>query len=111
MIAHFLLGNLNYQNFCFSINVQHFSFVLTDLDSKWTFGFCRHDPKTETALVFLSHLPWHEVFAKILNSVAELIRSSLPEELDNFLYILLQSKVPLPGTTLSFSYNSGKNVS
>ncbi|KAK6627238.1 hypothetical protein RUM44_009715 [Polyplax serrata] len=91
-------------------NVQHFSFVLTDLDSKWTFGFCRHDPKTETALVFLSHLPWHEVFVKVLNSVAELIRSSVPEELDNFLYILLQSKVPLPGTTLSFSYNNGQNV-
>lgn len=95
----------------FSINVQHFSFVLTDLDSKWTFGFCRHDPKTETALVFLSHLPWHEVFAKVLNSVAELIRSSMPDQLDKFLCKLLESKVPLPGATLSFSYNNDQNVS
>jgi hypothetical protein len=48
----------------FSVVVQHFSFVLTSIDSKWTFGFCRHDPKTETALVVLSALPWHETFYK-----------------------------------------------
>jgi len=54
--------------FCyiFSLLVQHFSFVLTSIDSKWTFGFCRHDPKTETALVVLSALPWHETFYKLV---------------------------------------------
>lgn len=46
--------------------VQHFSFVLTSIDSKWTFGFCRHDPKTDTALVILSALPWHEIFYKLV---------------------------------------------
>lgn len=46
--------------------VQHFSFVLTSIDSKWTFGFCRHDPKTDTALVILSVLPWHEIFYKLV---------------------------------------------
>lgn len=96
---------------CFSSNIQHFSFVLTNLDSKWTFGFCRHDPKTETALVFLSHLPWHEVFVKILNCVAELIRCSKPEELNNFLYVLLHSKVPDSGASLTISYNNDQNVS
>ncbi|CAD1473823.1 unnamed protein product, partial [Heterotrigona itama] len=45
-----------------NLMVQHFSFVLTSIDSKWTFGFCRHDPKTDTALVILSALPWHEIF-------------------------------------------------
>lgn len=56
-----------YHCFCvFSVLVQHFSFVLTSIDSKWTFGFCRHDPKRETALVILSALPWHETFYKFV---------------------------------------------
>lgn len=53
-----------YALFTFSTIIQHYSFVLTSIDSKWTFGFCRHDPKTETALVLLSYLPWHESFYK-----------------------------------------------
>ena len=35
--------------------VQNFSFVLTDLDAHWTFGFCRIAPKSETALVSHRH--------------------------------------------------------
>lgn len=54
-----LLGNI-----FFSDVIQHYSFVLTDLESKWTFGFCRHDPKSETAIVVLSYLPWHQGFYK-----------------------------------------------
>ncbi len=34
-----------------SLNVQSFSFVLTNLDAQWTFGFCRLSPNSETALV------------------------------------------------------------
>lgn len=48
----------------FSKVIQHYSFVLTDIESKWTFGFCRHDPRSETALVVLSYLPWHHAFYK-----------------------------------------------
>ncbi|KAL0280357.1 UNVERIFIED_CONTAM: hypothetical protein PYX00_001670 [Menopon gallinae] len=91
-------------------NIQHFSFVLTEANSKWTFGFCRHDPKTETALVFLSYLPWFEIFVKVLNCVAELIKTSNPEELSNFLYFLYESRVPSPGATLAISYDNNKST-
>jgi hypothetical protein len=50
--------------------------VLTNLEAKWTFGFCRLAPNSETALVFLSYLPWHELFYKLLNQCAELTQSS-----------------------------------
>ncbi|GBN49692.1 DENN domain-containing protein 1A, partial [Araneus ventricosus] len=52
--------------------VQHFSFVLTNIDSEWTFGFCRHASNSSSCFVILSYLPWHEVFYKILNHIAEL---------------------------------------
>ena len=41
--------------FFFRSSVQNFSFVLTDLDAHWTFGFCRIAPKSETALVSHRH--------------------------------------------------------
>ncbi|XP_008554860.1 DENN domain-containing protein 1A isoform X2 [Microplitis demolitor] len=83
------------------ITVQHFSFVLTSIDSKWTFGFCRHDPKTETALVILSSLPWHEMFYKLLNLIATLTTSSNSGDLWKFLGDVYASNVPMPGTSVT----------
>lgn len=53
--------------------VMHFSFVLTSLDSKWTFGFCRHSASpANTCFVLLSSLPWHDTFYKLLNEISSL---------------------------------------
>lgn len=57
-----------------SPNVIHFSFVLTSIDSKWSFGFIRHPPHPgDTCLVLLSSLPWHDTFYKLLNYISSLI--------------------------------------
>ncbi|KAK0158141.1 hypothetical protein PV328_009180 [Microctonus aethiopoides] len=81
--------------------VQHFSFVLTSIDSKWTFGFCRHDPKTETALVILSSLPWHEMFYKLLNHIAILTTSNNSGDLWKCLGDVYASNVPMPGASVT----------
>ncbi|KAL0102788.1 hypothetical protein PUN28_018228 [Cardiocondyla obscurior] len=81
--------------------VQHFSFVLTSIDSKWTFGFCRHDPKTETALVILSALPWHETFYKLLNHIASLTSNANGDDLWKFLENVHTCGVPVPGNSIS----------
>ncbi|XP_031849348.1 DENN domain-containing protein 1A isoform X2 [Nomia melanderi] len=89
--------------------VQHFSFVLTSIDSKWTFGFCRHDPKTDTGLVILSALPWHEIFYKLLNKIATLIQSSdNGEDLWNFLESVYNSTVPIPGSSVTVPVPNSK---
>ncbi|XP_049812793.1 DENN domain-containing protein 1A-like isoform X3 [Schistocerca nitens] len=90
--------------------VQHYSFVLTSIDSKWTFGFCRHDPKTETALVILSFLPWHESFYKLLNHVAEITHNSNTEELYRFLNAVYEGNVPEPGTVMQVPFNNGESI-
>nr|CAD7424686.1 unnamed protein product [Timema monikensis] len=89
--------------------VQHYSFVLTSVDSKWTFGFCRHDPKSETALVVLSYLPWHESFYKFLNHIAQLTHGPKSDELWTFLEAVYQSAVPDPGGTLKVAFNDEKD--
>ncbi|XP_076670470.1 DENN domain-containing protein 1B isoform X6 [Andrena cerasifolii] len=88
--------------------VQHFSFVLTSIDSKWTFGFCRHDPKTDTALVILSALPWHEIFYKLLNNIATLMSSGTGEDLWKFLETVYKSTVPIPGSSISIPVPNSK---
>ena len=88
--------------------MQHFSFVLTSLDSKWTFGFCRQAPNCGTALVITSSLPWHEFFFKILNQIAELMQH--PSDLKSFLDALHQREVPEPGTTLHITYGKAQHV-
>jgi len=84
--------------------VQHFSFVLTNLEAKWTFGFCRYAPNGSTALVFLSSLPWHEFFYKLLNLSAELTQAPDSGELWRFLEGVYRSPLPHPGLTYSLEY-------
>jgi hypothetical protein len=56
--------------------ITHFSFVLTAIDSRWTFGFCRHLPSPDrSCLLLLSSLPWHDTFFKLLNHLSALIQA------------------------------------
>ncbi|KAF2360855.1 uDENN domain [Trinorchestia longiramus] len=84
--------------------VLNFSFVLTALDSTFTFGFCRHSPNAESALVVLSHLPWDSTFYKILNLCSELQSSDSPGDVWSFLQTLYTAPVPDPGSDLTLTY-------
>ncbi|XP_026960714.1 DENN domain-containing protein 1A isoform X6 [Sagmatias obliquidens] len=50
---------------------QNFTFVLTDIDSKQRFGFCRLSSGAKSCFCILSYLPWFEVFYKLLNILAD----------------------------------------
>ncbi|XP_073975172.1 DENN domain-containing protein 1B-like isoform X2 [Rhodnius prolixus] len=89
--------------------IQHYSFVLTSVDSKWTFGFCRHDPKSATAVVLLSFLPWHETFYKLLNNISDLLHNTQTDLLSTFLNKVYTSKVPDPGMSVQVSLNNNTN--
>lgn len=89
--------------------VQHYSFVLTSVDSKYTFCFCRYDPKANAALVLLSDLPWHDIFYKLLNCIANLLNSPERGELTSFLEAC-RIRPPMPGHTLKVTYNAGHSV-
>uniref|UniRef100_A0A8C0L4H5 DENN domain containing 1C n=1 Tax=Canis lupus dingo TaxID=286419 RepID=A0A8C0L4H5_CANLU len=53
--------------------VQHFTFALTDLSGTRRFGFCHLRAGAHSCLCILSHLPWFEVFYKLLNTVGDLL--------------------------------------
>uniref|UniRef100_A0AAZ3S2M9 UDENN domain-containing protein n=1 Tax=Oncorhynchus tshawytscha TaxID=74940 RepID=A0AAZ3S2M9_ONCTS len=50
---------------------QNFTFVLTDIESKQRFGFCRYSSGAHSCYCILSYLPWFEVFYKFLNILAD----------------------------------------
>jgi DENN domain-containing protein 1 len=89
--------------------VQQFNFVLTDIDSKWTFGYVRHGTRSETALVVLSSLPWHESFHKFLNVISEMIESPNSSQVWSMLQTVHEMQPPDPGGTLSVNYNDGQD--
>ncbi|XP_037299867.1 DENN domain-containing protein 1A isoform X3 [Manduca sexta] len=88
---------------------QHYSFVLTSVDSKYTFCFCRYDPKSNTSLVLLSHLPWHDIFYKLLNCIANIIHSPEKSQLTSFLEAC-RIRPPMPGHTLKVIYDAGHSA-
>ncbi|XP_028394676.1 DENN domain-containing protein 1A-like isoform X2 [Dendronephthya gigantea] len=85
--------------------VQHFAFVLTDIDGFFRFGFCRYPPKAKTCLCILSDLPAFEMFYGILNTLAELENTAKDQPLTSkqFLDLVLDSQVPEPGTKFTVS--------
>ncbi|XP_054157247.1 DENN domain-containing protein 1B-like [Oppia nitens] len=93
--------------------VTHFSFVLTNIDSKWTFGFCRHAPRGHTCLVMLSYLPWHSTFFRVLNHCAELTNNTSAADgilLSKFLEAVYVADIPQPGLQLNVTYCDNNKI-
>uniref|UniRef100_H3BHT7 DENN domain containing 1A n=1 Tax=Latimeria chalumnae TaxID=7897 RepID=H3BHT7_LATCH len=95
---------------CFSVTVsqvgQNFTFVLTDIDSKQRFGFCRLSSGAKSCFCILSYLPWFEVFYKLLSILVDYIAKGQDgqwKELVEILYIL---PVPEPGSSVDLGVHS-----
>ncbi|XP_017123257.1 DENN domain-containing protein 1C isoform X2 [Drosophila elegans] len=91
-----------------STSVQTYSFVHTTGDSKWRFGFCRQDPKTNTAMVLITYLPWHDTFLKLLPILAELKRTD-SNGFRAFLSEAYNQGIPDSGGNLKVYYNVGQS--
>lgn len=81
----------------FSETVELFTFVLTNQDAKFTFGYCRHPPGSKSCVLFLTFLPWQEIFYRSLNFLAELEDDS---KLVGFLEQMYSLPIPEAGTCL-----------
>ncbi|XP_070408097.1 DENN domain-containing protein 1B isoform X2 [Nothobranchius furzeri] len=77
------------------VAVQHFTFVLTDLEGCQQFGFCRLTSSTQTCLCILSYLPWFEVFYKLLNNLADYLAKAQVNEIKALLAALHKQSIPM----------------
>ncbi|XP_056011231.1 DENN domain-containing protein 1B-like isoform X13 [Ostrea edulis] len=86
--------------------VDHFTFVLTDLESKYKFGYCRYATGAQTCLCIVSCLPWFEVFYSLLNMLAEMINRSEDNDVTDLLRVAYANGVP--GANLTTSVVAGQ---
>uniref|UniRef100_A0A2K5HRU6 UDENN domain-containing protein n=1 Tax=Colobus angolensis palliatus TaxID=336983 RepID=A0A2K5HRU6_COLAP len=100
--------------FCFPFDVervsqnqvgQHFTFVLTDIESKQRFGFCRLTSGGTICLCILSYLPWFEVYYKLLNTLADYLAKELENDLNETLKSLYNHPVPKANTPVNLNVN------
>ncbi|XP_077944494.1 DENN domain-containing protein 1A isoform X2 [Gasterosteus aculeatus] len=101
--------------FCFPFNMdsltvnqvgQNFTFVLTDVESKQRFGFCRLSSGAHTCYCILSYLPWFEVFYKLLNILADYTIKGQESQWQEFLVSLHTLPIPEPGVPVHLGVHS-----
>ncbi|XP_037105600.1 DENN domain-containing protein 1B [Syngnathus acus] len=83
------------------VAVQHFTFVLTDIEGCQRFGFCRLSNSAQMCLCILSYLPWFEVFYKVLNTVAVYISKGQTNEMKVMLAALYNEPIPLTAGSIT----------
>ncbi|XP_053368793.1 DENN domain-containing protein 1B [Clarias gariepinus] len=98
--------------FCFPFDVervspnqvgQNFTFVLTDIESKQRFGFCRLTSGCKVCVCLLSYLPWFENYYKLLNTLADYLTKHQENELKDVLEKLHALAVPKPNKNVALS--------
>lgn len=82
---------------------QNFTFVLTDIDSKQRFGFCRLSSGAKSCFCILSYLPWFEVFYKLLNILADYTTKGQESQWNELLDTLHRLPIPDPGMSVHLS--------
>ncbi|KAK6032612.1 DENN domain protein [Ostertagia ostertagi] len=87
--------------------VQLFSFVLTDSQSQYTFGYCRFTPRNNTCICILSGFSWPGVFYKVLNHVSIIMNNGTQDDLDAILTRIYHTDIPNIGDTLQFECHNG----
>ncbi|XP_036606065.1 DENN domain-containing protein 1A isoform X4 [Trichosurus vulpecula] len=85
---------------------QNFTFVLTDIDSKQRFGFCRLSSGAKSCFCILSYLPWFEVFYKLLNILADYTAKGQESQRNELLETLYKLPIPDPGMAVHLSVHS-----
>ncbi|KFO82575.1 DENN domain-containing protein 1A, partial [Cuculus canorus] len=85
---------------------QNFTFVLTDIDSKQRFGFCRLSSGAKSCFCILSYLPWFEVFYKLLNVLADYSAKGQDSQRSELLDTLHKLPIPEPGTSVHLGVHS-----
>ncbi|KYO23481.1 hypothetical protein Y1Q_0005832 [Alligator mississippiensis] len=85
---------------------QNFTFVLTDIDSKQRFGFCRLSSGAKSCFCILSYLPWFEVFYKLLNVLADYTTKGQDCQRNELLEVLHKLPIPDPGAPVHLGVHS-----
>ncbi|XP_033731313.1 DENN domain-containing protein 1B-like isoform X3 [Pecten maximus] len=89
----------------YTTTVDHFTFVLTEINSTLKFVFCRHATGAQTCLCIVSYFPWFEIFYNLLNQLAEMLNHNYERDMTSFLRAAYVQDVPAPGVPVTIAAN------
>lgn len=102
-----------YEKFCFPYKVcetfpigqrhQHFTFMLTDLEKRHKYGFCKLTKAGKLCYCVVSALPWFEIFYKVLNCMCAVHTRNDMENLQSLLSHLYQMPISEPKEIVTVS--------
>lgn len=85
-----------------------FSFVLTN--DNFQFGFVRKEIGSIKSVVILSYWPWHDIFLKFLNILADLRKKVTEREFDNFLKLVLNKSIPEEHNLINLTFSDANGI-
>lgn len=85
-----------------------YSFVLTN--ENFQFGFVRKEIGSTKAVVLLSYWPWHDIFLKFLNILADLRKKVSEKEFDNFLCLVFKKSIPDEHNLINLTFSNGNGI-
>lgn len=85
-----------------------YSFVLKSDDHR--FGFVRKEIGSTKSVVLLSRWPWHDVFLKFLNIIADLRKKLTEREFDNCLNVVYKTPIPDEHNMINLRFSNGNGI-
>jgi DENN domain-containing protein 1 len=85
-----------------------YSFVLTN--ESFQFGFVRKEIGSAKSVVLLSFWPWHDVFLKFLNILADVRKKLTEKEFDNFLGTVYNKTLPEEHNIINLNCANGNGI-
>lgn len=85
-----------------------FSFVLSN--ESFQFGFVRKEVGSAKSVVVLSYWPWHDIFLKFLNILADVRKKVSDKEYDNFLGTVYNMPLPEEHNMINLSFANGNGI-
>jgi DENN domain-containing protein 1 len=85
-----------------------YSFVLTN--ESFQFGFVRKEIGSAKSVVVLSYWPWHDIFLKFLNILADVRKKVSDKEFENFLGTVYNKPLPEEHNMINLSFANGNGI-
>jgi DENN domain-containing protein 1 len=85
-----------------------YSFVLTN--ESFQFGFVRKEIGSLKAVVLLSYWPWHDIFLKFLNILADLRKKVSEREFDNFMKMVMNKTIPQEHNLINLTFSDANGI-
>lgn len=79
-------------------------------NESFQFGFVRKEIGSAKAVVLLSYWPWHDVFIKFLNVLADARKKVSEREFDNFLGSVLGKPIPEEHNLINLTFANGNGI-